>query len=332
MVKIKKIELPRKIIIGKNAIHKIKETIESLDLTRPLIISDKITKKFGAIIHDKIGGELAVVGKNFNYNKIKTKKVDFVCGVGGGKIIDIAKYYGFKNKLPVISIPTAASHDGISSPQVSLGEGCSTKVNVPIAIIADTKIIKNAPKKLTASGFGDIISNYTAVLDWQLANNKTEEYYNDYSASLSKMSAEFMIKNSKKIFNNASILVEALINSGIAMAIAGSSRPCSGAEHMFSHAIDKLSLKYSFKKALHGEQCGVGTIISAYLHKTDWKKIKKSLKDMNAPINVYDLKIEKKYIIEALKLAPKIRNRYTIFNKYNIKKDAEKILTECEVI
>lgn len=54
------------------------------------------------------------------------------------------------------------------------------------------------------------------------------------------------------------------------MCIAGSSRPTSGSEHMFSHALDVLHPG----KALHGEQCGVGCIMMMNLHGGDWKAIR----------------------------------------------------------
>lgn len=339
----KKIELPRKVIIGEGAIYEIKNVCKELNLTKPLIICGKYTNKFAEIIYNEIGGEINIVNKEdkekFKEELISNKDANFVCGVGGGGNIDIAKIFGYKMNVPFISIPTAASHDGIASPQVALkilqknSEKFYTSfLKSPIAIIADTEIIKNAPKRLTASGFGDVISNITAVLDWKLANKENNEYYGDYAAALAEMSGRICIENGKKIFENISILVEALISSGVAIAIAGSSRPCSGSEHLFSHAIDKLSTIYKFEKALHGEQCGVGTIISSYLHKQDWKKIRDALKEVNAPVNAQQLNIKPEYLIEALKLAPKIRNRWTILNKFNLEKDAEEILKACEVI
>lgn len=331
-----RIELPRRVIVGKEAIYEIKNVCKELNLKNPLIFSGNFTKKFADIIHSEVGGKIVIADNNENF---EDKNFGFVCGVGGGSVIDKAKIYAFNHKLPFISIPTAASHDGIASPYASIGGGVSVKTNSPLAVIADTKIISNAPKNLTASGFGDAISNFTAVLDWKLARNEKKEYFGDYAASLSNMSAEIVLQNSGQIFSDVSILVEALISSSVAMAIAGSSRPASGSEHLFSHALDMLSERYKFKHALHGEQCGIGTIISAYLHeiyshknKGMWKKIRRALKDVGAPINAKELGIDKKYIIEALKFAPKVRNRYTILNKFNLKRDAEKILKECEII
>lgn len=336
------IELPRKVVVGDDAIYCVKEVCDELNLTSssesPLIISGKFTKKFANIVQKEIGG-IIIINENVKDISINEKNIDFVCGVGGGSTIDVAKIYAFNNRRHFVSIPTAASHDGIASPYVSIAGGVSIKTNSPIAVISDTKIIRNAPKKLTASGFGDAISNFTAVLDWKLAKKEKKEYFGDYSASLSNMSAEIVMQNSKKIFSDISILVEALISSSVAMAIAGSSRPSSGSEHLFSHALDILSEKYKFKRELHGKQCGVGTIISAYLHEiyshknNKWgSKIRRALKDVNAPVNAKELRISEEYIIEALKFAPKVRDRYTIFNKFNLEKDAEDILRGCDVI
>ena len=70
------------------------------------------------------------------------------------------------------------------------------------------------------------------------------------------------------------VIVEAVISAGVASCIAGSSRPCSGAEHLFSHAIDHLE----FGIGLHGEKCGIGSIMIAKLQGQNWKKIVKTLK------------------------------------------------------
>ena len=46
-------------------------------------------------------------------------------------------------------------------------------------------------------------------------------------------SSEFLLKKGLDV----RVVVEALISAGVASCIAGSSRPCSGAEHLFSHAL-----------------------------------------------------------------------------------------------
>src|SRR5205823_1256733 len=75
-------------------------------------------------------------------------------------------------------------------------------------------------------------------------------------------------------------VVEALISCGVAMSIAGSSRPCSGSEHLFSHALDIVAGETS----LHGERTGVGAVLCAYLQGGNWESIQEFLKEIGAPI------------------------------------------------
>ena len=108
------------------------------------------------------------------------------------------------------------------------------------------------------------------------------------------------------------VLLEALVSCGVAMGIAGTSKPCSGSEHLFSHALDLITQK----PALHGEQCGLGTIMMASLHGIGWEIIRDTLRKVGAPTTAEDMGIDSEHIIEALVKAPKIRpERYTILNE-----------------
>jgi glycerol-1-phosphate dehydrogenase [NAD(P)+] len=240
-------------------------------------------------------------------------------GIGGGTIIDATKISSYEKNIPFISIPTTISHDGIASPLVSIKRGnkhYSIMAQAPLAIIADTDIISQAPWQYVISGCGDIIAKYTAVKDWNLAHEEKGEYYGEYSASLAQMSAKLITENAKQIqpknINGLRILLEALISCGVSMSIAGSSRPCSGSEHLFSHALDLINPNH----AMHGEQVGVGAILTAFLHGTDWKQIKDTLKQIGAPTTAKELGVKDEDIINALEKAASIRpERYTILHK-----------------
>ena len=194
--------------------------------------------------------------------------------------------------IPFISIPTTLSHDGIASPLASVkgfDKPYSIKAQAPLAIIADTEVISQAPWRSTVSGCGDVISKFTAVKDWRLAHMEKDEYYGEYAASLALMSATLVKENAGFIKSDNEdglrVLLEALISCGVAMSIAGSSRPCSGSEHLFSHALDILKES----DAMHGEQCGVGTIIMSYLYGANWKSIRDTLKCLGAPTTASEL-------------------------------------------
>ncbi|RLI90708.1 MAG: NAD(P)-dependent glycerol-1-phosphate dehydrogenase [Candidatus Altiarchaeales archaeon] len=319
----KDIELPRRVVVGENALKKIPEVIHDLGIEGNfLVIADETTYKIaGKRVADILEAEEYIIEAEKSMREsiedaskfVKKKNVKFAFGVGGGRVIDITKVCSFTSNINYASVPTSASHDGITSPQASIKDErpVSIRVHCPLAIIADLSIIRKAPKRLLASGCADVISNYTAVLDWKLAAKEKGEYFGDYAASLAMMSAQIVMENASVIWKNIKILVEALISSGVAMGIAGSSRPCSGAEHMFSHMLDILAKG----KALHGEQCGVGAIIMAYLHNPegeDWKRIKEALKKVGAPTTAKELGIDEETVIKALVNAHKIRDRYTI--------------------
>ena len=89
----------------------------------------------------------------------------------------------------------------------------------------------------------------------------------------------------------------------------GRTYPREAAQHKFSHALNRIAPK----PALHGEQCGVGTILMMYLHGGNWQQIRDALRRVGAPVNARELSIPDRCIIDALVHAHEVRpERYTI--------------------
>ena len=214
---------------------------------------------------------------------------------------------------------TSTSHDGISSAIASLkglDRPYSVMAKPPVGILADIVVISSAPHRLLASGCGDLVSKLTAVKDWELASRVTGEYYGSYSASLALMSANVVLDHAKRLgrFDKDSVreLVEALISTGVAAGIAGSSRPCSGSEHLFSHYLDMVAPD----SGLHGEKCGIGTIMMAKLHGIDWRRVRSALRAVGAPVEASQIGVDDSKVVEALVRASSIRpDRYTILSR-----------------
>jgi len=322
-------ELPRKIVIGENNIGDIGKFIA--DLANPKKVSvvsgdhvKKITYKKVAnslasskiknIWHTSINNDVKSVQKVLD--EIKKDHSDLIIGIGGGRSVDIAKMAAVTLKKSFVSIPTSASHDGIASPFVSIrGEKpYSVIATAPLGVFVDIKILKKAPKRLLASGCGDLMAKVTAVRDWELARDNVGEYFGTYAANLASMSAKIVIENSKNFKKRPDVrmIVEALISSGVAACIAGSSRPCSGAEHLFSHAVDYLKSGVG----LHGEKCGIGSIMISKLQGQDWKKIVQMLKNVGAPTTAKQIGLKPKILAKALTIAQSLRpERYTILSQ-----------------
>jgi glycerol-1-phosphate dehydrogenase [NAD(P)+] len=269
--------------------------------------------------------------------EVEASRARFVVGVGGGSKIDISKVVAARLKLPFVSVPTSAAHDGISSPRASLHD--PTKVTsieavVPIGILADTSIIVQAPFRLLASGCADVISNFTAVLDWKLAARLRNEEYSSTAATLAEYAAQEITDHATLIKPNLEesvwIAIRPLMVAGIAMSVAGSSRPCSGSEHLFSHALDRAAQRPS----LHGEQCGVGAIMMMYLHGGDWRRLRTALHAIGAPTTAKELGVSPDEVVQALVAAHRIRpERYTILGDNGLAREAaERLATVTGVI
>ena len=343
-------QLPREVIVGNGTIERVAEVSKRLGFTRSaLIIAGSRTygiagrkvrellEENGAEVNTLFIESATVKDVNIAEEKMETLRPQLVFGIGGGTKIDVAKCSSANQQTPFISIPTTASHDGIASPVSSIKgfeKPYSVVAQAPLAIIADTDIIMKAPWRFAVSGCGDVIAKTTAVKDWKMAHEEKEEYYGGYAASLALMSVKLVMENAelmkKENEDGLRILLEALISCGVSMSIAGSSRPCSGSEHMFSHALDVIRPNH----ALHGEKCGVGTIIMAHLHRANWKHIREKLKKVGAPTNAQELNVEKEDVINALEMATTIRpERYTILAKQKPSRETfERIAKATQVI
>jgi glycerol-1-phosphate dehydrogenase [NAD(P)+] len=328
-------QLPREVIVGKNVLDRVGEVCERLGFRgTALVVSGPVTYPLAGV---RVAKSVTKAGLKVDHIVVKesteptltqiTEVIlkstpSLVLGVGGGKDIDLAKLASARQSVYFMSIPTAASHDGIASPYASIKGATrpySVRAQAPVAILADVGIIADSPYDLLAAGCGDIVAKFTAVKDWQLAHKLKNEYYGDYAAELALMSAELVTKNAREILDRTldgvRTVVEALISCGVAMSIAGSSRPCSGSEHLFSHALDLVAGETS----LHGQRAGVGAILCAYLHGSNWEAIRDFLQKIGAPSTAKELKVSSDQVVKALTMAHSLRpERYTILGETGV--------------
>jgi glycerol-1-phosphate dehydrogenase [NAD(P)+] len=332
-------ELPHYIVVGENLAHKVVERLRLGSYRKGLMITSPTAYRLmGSRIVDEASGnpELDVLMPEAAINMLelgRSQGFDVVLGVGGGKVIDLAKAVAETHSIPLFSIPTIASHDGIASPMTSVrtgGRAYSRKSTMPSEIIADMAVIRLAPWKYTISGCGDLLAKYSAVRDWWLGHKTTGEYYGRYAAHLAHLSSRVIMKSSKMIARKDTegvrTVVEALISAGVSMGIAGSSRPCSGSEHLIAHMIEFLIEN----PPLHGERCGVATVFTSYLHGSSWRRIRDSLRILGAPSTLAELGVDMDVFVEAVRGAPSLRpDRYTILNRVNLSRERIiEILTE----
>jgi glycerol-1-phosphate dehydrogenase [NAD(P)+] len=193
---------------------------------------------------------------------------DAVVGIGGGRTLDTAKYAASLSGLPLVAVATSLAHDGIASPVSSLyeesGRKSSIGVQMPIAVVVDLDYVKRSAPEMRRSGVGDTLSNLSAIADWRLAASERGEEVDGIAVTFAQTAALAVLHRTDGIDDEEFLMVlaDALILSGLAMATAGSSRPCSGADHEIVHAIDHLHPQLGPN---HGELAGAAALFATWL-------------------------------------------------------------------
>ncbi len=248
--------------------------------------------------------------------RLRAGSYEAVAGIGGGRTIDVTKFAAHMAGIPMVAVATNLSHDGIASPVSSLehesGRG-SFGVAMPVAVVVDLDRVHSAPARLVRSGIGDVVSNLSAAADWELAHRCTGEPVDGLALMLARTAAEAVLHQPGTIDSDAvvTVLAEALVLSGIAMSVAGSSRPCSGGDHEILHAIDELYPG----TANHGELAGVGALFCTFLrgdaHRSEM--IAECLARHGLPRAPADVGLSVAEFTKAVAHAPNTRpGRYTI--------------------
>ena len=262
-------------------------------------------------------------------------KTQAVIGIGGGKVIDAAKYVGFLQKLPFISVPTSSSSDGFSSASSSLivdGRRCSAPAKMAFGIIVDTDIIKTAPDRFLYSGIGDMVSKITALYDWTFESAKGYSTINDCAMMIAKKAVNSFVRTPFTTIKDDLFLKElldSLAMSGIANEIAGSSVPTSGSEHLISHALDKMLEA----PQLHGIQVGIATYLMSLVQDHRYIRVRTIFNDTGFFDYVETLNLDVNDYLKAIDLAPSIKPfRHTYLHEEEYREKAKEILTTDETL
>lgn len=322
--------------IGKGKIRDVEKTLKSVNIGgKVLYLTDSyVDSLYGHIVRPQIESVAKVKVQTVDNNTIEyamkvaeriiATDIECIVAMGGGKVLDIGKYAAYVSKRPFLSIPTTMAHDGIVSPIAVLkqndGKPKSLGCAMPSMMIMDTELIANCPKQLIKAGIGDTISNYMALKDWDLAVSRGKDEMNGYAYMMSRTSLDALMKTQ---FDHIcpdflDVLANSLVLSGIAMDYAGSSRPVSGSEHLFSHALDY----FCEKQNLHGFNVALGTVVVLKIIGEDASPVINYLKKFDVDINPEHMEISEKTFVYCLQHATEMRNnRYTYLHEADLNEE-----------
>jgi glycerol-1-phosphate dehydrogenase [NAD(P)+] len=257
--------------------------------------------------------------------QLRAANFEAVAGIGGGKTLDVTKFAANMAGMPMVAVATNLAHDGIASPVSSLehesGKG-SYGVAPPVAAVIDLDRVRAGEPRMVRAGIGDVVAKLNAIADWEMAAAETGEPIDGLAVTLARTAAEAVLHQPGGIEDDEflTVLAESLLLCGLAMSVAGSSRPCSGGDHEIMHAIDQLYPA----TANHGELAGVGALFCSFLYQNDrrFTLLGSCLSRHGLPRTPADLGLTGEQFTKAVLHAPSTRpGRYTILERLDLAED-----------
>jgi glycerol-1-phosphate dehydrogenase [NAD(P)+] len=319
----------RDIQIGSGMVHRVGEILKKNGFPREiLLVADRNTLKAADGILESLQ-DFSV--EQYIYDNLRVADMKHVqqlealvqgrdvgiLSVGTGSVNDPCRLAAARQNKMLCIFGTAPSMDGFasySSPLVENGFKASYPAKSPEVVIGDTKILADAPNELKSAGFGDMISKYVALIDWQVSTLVTGELYCEKVAGLTRQAVDELMEMADKVTEKdeetAGKIMEALLKTGIGMSFTQNSRPASGAEHIISHVIECIELQDGIVPNYHGDDVGVCTLetlkfynelaekaqIETCKEDVDWDAIygfygtmAEDVRKLNEPDNIIDL-------------------------------------------
>lgn len=265
----------------------------------------------------------------------KLNGIDKVISFGGGSTIDIGKYISYKLNVEYICIPSMLSTNSYSTNKVALIDNdkkITLQAKMPDTIIIDNEILRLS-KNENLYGLADVLSIYTALYDWKIANEdinekidkhiykKASELLNEVLGFINSNSFDNIIENNMELFKFIGI-------AGYITNLYGTGRPESGSEHIMAKEIERnIDIP-------HGMSVSIGILLMSVLQKRFSYIIYNAILKMKIFENCQRYGLSKDIVEKCFfDLVPR-GDRYSIINRYykNIQMKSENIIKFFEIV
>ncbi|HWQ40543.1 MAG TPA: iron-containing alcohol dehydrogenase family protein [Desulfosporosinus sp.] len=218
--------------------------------------------------------------------------VDLIIGVGGGRVLDLAKAVGEKRKLPVVAVPTivatCAAWSALSIIYDEFGKfaGGLPLNSSPTLVLADTRILAEAPVRYLSAGIGDTIAKW-----YEIAPHIVEGK-NDISLRIgiqtAKLALEILTSSATEATKDAADKKPTQVFSEVVDAIivlAGLVGSITGGYYRaaVAHALhNSFTVLPEIHSSLHGEIVAFGLIVQFVLEEKPQQEIDKFIAFLNS--------------------------------------------------
>ena len=185
--------------------------------------------------------------------------------IGGGTVNDLVKRASGLRHVSYCCVPTAPSVDGYTSSGAALtasGLKQTLPCPAPLAVVADSGILRNAPPEMFAAGYADLMAKIPAGADWLAADTLGIEAIDPAVWEL----VQTPLRDNLSDPSDVRRVFTGLAATGYAMQLYRDSRPASGADHLVSHIWEMENLCCNGKPVSHGFKVAIGTVTSTALY------------------------------------------------------------------
>jgi glycerol-1-phosphate dehydrogenase [NAD(P)+] len=194
--------------------------------------------------------------------------------LASGSLNDVTKLASHQLGRSYLNVCTAASVDGYTSFGAAItvqGVKETQQCPAPAGVIVPLDVMAQAPARLTATGYGDLIEKIPAGADWIVADEMGQDPIDPEVWAMVQGPLRQALGDPAGLAQGSldavAKLAEELIMSGLAMQVHSSSRPSSGAGHYFSHQWEMEGYGRDWDPPLsHGFKVGLGTVAMCALY------------------------------------------------------------------
>ncbi len=223
---------------------------------------------------------------------------EVVYAVGGGLVVDAAKYIAARRNLPLVCLPTALSVDAFFTwASGTRHDGCVTYIEtkLPNQVVSDFNVLTAAPPSIRAAGICDVLSIATGSWDWRFAEergqNPPEMAYNPsvdrIAAAILQSALDCAEAAGRGDPAGLKQLLDCLVMEVQLCNQIGHSRPEEGSEHYFAYAVENVV----GAGLPHGDLVGPGIMLMAERQGQDVTPLRRALQACHIPLDQIPIEV-----------------------------------------